>query len=83
MSNATEDDERLFRKQMFQFIAQNAGALAQYMGGISTDNFYQWQRGLRPIPPLRARQIDEFSEGQFSKHRIRPDIFGPPSVRAA
>ena len=77
------DNEKAFRKRLFRFIWGNADALALYMGGISTDNFYQWERGLRPIPGARARQIDEFSGGAFSKYRIRPDIFGPPPARAA
>lgn len=77
------DNPKQFRARMFRFIWSNADALALYMGGISTDNFYQWERGIRPIPGVRARQIDEFSNGAFSKHRIRPDIFGPPPAQAA
>ena len=77
------DGAAAFRKRLFRFIWAHSDALSIYMGGISTDNFYQWERGLRPIPALRARQIDEFSNGLYSRHRLRPDIFGPPPWRGA
>lgn len=57
-------------------------ALGEALGGYTQNAIHQAQKVGR-VSPAMARRLDEWSNGEFSKHDLRPDIFGPAPEGAA
>lgn len=51
-------------------------ALGEALGGYTQNAIHQAQKVGR-VSPAMARRLDEWSNGEFSRHDLRPDIFGP------
>lgn len=58
--------------------------------GVSQGLVWQWLEGRTRITAERAKEIDEKTGGEVSKHELRPDVFGEvpspdvaPAERAA
>jgi DNA-binding transcriptional regulator YdaS (Cro superfamily) len=51
--------------------------------GISPAFLYQIATGRRPAPATLCRDIEKSTDGKVTLHELRPDIFGPPSSKAA
>jgi DNA-binding transcriptional regulator YdaS (Cro superfamily) len=42
--------------------------------GVRPQLISQWTQGKRPLPPIRAAQIEELTEGQVTRLQLLPDF---------
>lgn len=72
-------------KAVLDLAVKRAGSqqkLGSALGGYSQNAIYQAQKAGR-VSPRMALRLDEWSHGEFSKHMLRPDIFGVLPSEAA
>lgn len=53
------------------------------MIGVSQGLVWQWLEGRTRITAERAKEIDEKTGGEVSKHDLRPDVFGEVPASSA
>jgi DNA-binding transcriptional regulator YdaS (Cro superfamily) len=51
--------------------------------GVSQSMVSQWLTGISRITAERALDIERATQGQVTRHDLRPDIFGQPQQKAA
>jgi DNA-binding transcriptional regulator YdaS (Cro superfamily) len=51
--------------------------------GVHQSLISQWINGSRPIAPMKAKAIEEATNGAVKRHELRPDIFDAPGQGAA
>jgi DNA-binding transcriptional regulator YdaS (Cro superfamily) len=51
--------------------------------GVKPQAFTDWLSGTRPLPPLRAAQIEKILEGKVKARELLPDFPWPESAQAA
>jgi DNA-binding transcriptional regulator YdaS (Cro superfamily) len=71
IQETTMDEFEEYCREHFGFKSEVAKA-----AGIRPQAVFLWQRAWR-IPADKVLIIERLSNGELSRHRMRPDVFGP------
>lgn len=64
-------------------LAGGQKPLADLVGTTQSQVWYWLSRSKRGVPGEFAAKIEDATNGQVTRHDLRPDIFGPAPVEAA
>lgn len=60
----------------------SAAALAKAIG-VSPMAVSHWRSARRALSAVRAKQIEQATNGQVRRHELRPDLFDAPATEVA
>lgn len=49
--------------------------------GVTQGLVWQWLEGKTKVTPVKAKLIEELTDGAVSRHELRPDVFDEPKKR--